>query len=75
MRKISKQIFEGHVTHIMSILCLFFLFSLKTTLFLRLFFLLFLVLDFYLSSTVSQIEKKAFTAEFLTVANFLFRQV
>ena len=53
----------------------FFLFSLKTALFLCLFFSLFLVLDFYLSSTISQIEKTAFTAEFLTVANFLFRQV
>ena len=45
MRKISKQIFKGHIAD-MSILMSFFSFSFKTTLLLCLFLLLFSLLSF-----------------------------
>ena len=85
MHKISKQIFKGEVTHIMSILMSF----IKTTVFMFAFltFLTFkfhFTIHFYIlvlysvfgkhklgSSIIDQIGKTVFTAEFLTVANTL----
>ena len=86
--KISKQLFKGHITEILSFL-MSFLFLFKTILVLCLFLLLFWLLNFdftiftfwyYIKyfgnklgiSAFGQIGKTAFTAEFLTVANTLW---
>ena len=86
MPKKTEQIFQGHVTHIMSILMSFFSFSFKTTVFISLFSILNLDFTIYFcilvlysvfgkhklgSSIIDQIEKTAFTTEFFTVANTL----
>ena len=78
MHKITKQIFKGHKTDIISILMSFFLFSFKTA-FLCWFQYLFYILVLYSvfgkhklgSSIIDQIGKTACIAEFLTVANTL----
>ena len=46
MCKTIKNLFKGHVTHIVSILMSFFTFSFKPTLFLLMFSLLFWLLNF-----------------------------
>ena len=78
MCKIAKQIFKGHITHIMSILIFilfFLLFSLLNFDFTIYFYILVLYLVFGKyklgSSIIDQTGKTEFTAEFLTVANIL----